>query len=135
MRDIEVISSRLAVMFSDDSDIPNRFKKNNKNKEKKDIQNSKLEQCFQKNVKNWESVIKTILLKVDDKQAWRFILLNPSIEPELTSVADAQDFIDFTDYFVLRRDIEQCDSEELGLLSVLYSEFQRKIEQTIQNNQ
>lgn len=61
----------------------------------------------------------------------RFITIKPIIESGLQSAAYCQDFIDFTDYFVLRRDIEECSSLECGLLSTLHTEFYREIERKI----
>jgi hypothetical protein len=119
---IQEDSNELALLFSEERDIPERFKN------KKMQEDSKVEQRFQNDVRTWQTVIKTMLLKIDNEKAWRFIRLKPKIEPQIKSVAYAQDFIDFTDYFILRRDIDQCDHEELGFLSKLYMEFQKEIE-------
>jgi hypothetical protein len=132
MKEILKFAQKLALEFSDDTDIPGRFKDKYKKKGKNIKQDSCLEQRFQKNVNIWKAVIETMLLRVNNEKAWRFILLSPQVEPQLKSVVYSQDFMDFTDYFILRRDIDQCDCNELGFLSMLYTEFQRKIEGKIQ---
>ena len=123
---------QLALKFSDETDIPARLK-NKSESQKRTIskQDSLVEKRFQDNVRAWNKVIEKILAKVETQQAWRFINLSPSIEPEIKGVTYCKDFLDFTDYFVLRRDIEKCDHEEVGLLAMLHTAFQREIERKI----
>lgn len=130
---IFITAIQLALKFSDETDIPARLKKKRESQEERtrSKQNSLVEQRFQDNVKAWNTVIEKILAKVETQQAWRFINLSPSIEPEIKGVIYCKDFIDFTDYFVLRRDIEKCDNEEVGLLAMLHTAFQREIERKI----
>jgi hypothetical protein len=128
-----ITANQLALKFSDESEIPSRLKK--KDAEKKERQKSNLnsltEQRFQKNVNSWLRIIETILSKVESKKAWRFISTTPEVESNIRSAAYCNDFIEFNDYFVLRRDIENCDDEEVGLISMLHTEFQKEIEKKI----
>lgn len=72
-----------------------------------------------------------MLKKIENQQAWRFITLKPNIEDDISIVVNSKDFSDFTDYLILRRDKENCDYEELGLLAMLHTEFQREIDRQI----
>jgi hypothetical protein len=72
-----------------------------------------------------------MISKIDQEQAWRFIHLLPQIEPEITTLTENKDFCDLNAYLVLRRDIELCDSDELGGLALLSVAFQREIEKRI----
>ena len=53
------------------------------------------------------------------------------IDGNTKSVVYNNDFIEFTDYFVLRRDIENCDDDELGCLAQLHAGFQKTIEKEL----
>ena len=126
---------RLALQFSEDADIPTRLKGKGKPKVKKSNEdpskvkdNSKVEQRFQDKIKSWERFIETLNSKIDKTQASRFINLKPTVEAGIASAAYCQDFIDFNDYFILRRDMEGCTNEELGQLAQLITEFQKRIE-------
>lgn len=130
---IFITAIQLALKFSDETAIPARLKKKSESQEERtrSKQDSLVEKRFQDNVRAWNEVIEKILAKVDIQQAWRFINLSPNIEPEIKGVTYCKDFLDFTDYFVLRRDIEKCDQEEVGLLAILHSAFQREIEKNL----
>jgi len=127
-KDLSNFATLLAVKFSDEADIPSRFK--NKEKSKSNL-NSYTEIKFQKRVQAWGQVIETIISKVEYQKAWRFITIKPNTESGINSAVYCQDFIDFTDYFVLRRDKEKCSDLECGLLAALHTEFQREIERKI----
>jgi hypothetical protein len=73
-----------------------------------------------------------MLSKIDENQAWRFISLSPNINGAIAKVTDNQDFCDFIDYLVLRRDIEQCGDDELGGIAILSVSFQREVEKYLQ---
>lgn len=128
---ITTIANQLALKFTDELDIPGRFKTDSKSERKKSNPNAKVEQRFRKKVEDWKSLINIMLSKVDNEKAWRFILISPKIEDNLESVSKSQDFLDFLDYLIIRRDIENCDSDELGYLCMLHFEFQREIERKI----
>jgi len=132
---ITMSSTKLALMFSDELDIPTRFKQK-EDKEKKNTVNlnTLVEKRFQENVKMWKNFINILLSKIDNKQAWRFINIAPIIEPDCQTVTKNNDFCDFTDYFVLRRDKENCSDEEIGCLAMLHTAFQRNIEKMIEKN-
>lgn len=132
-------AEKLSLRFSDELDIPTRFKpkkvkkteieKKEEKEEKTKINlNSMVEKRFQENINSWENLIRIILSKIESEQAWRFISLRPKIENELKSLTHCKDFLDFTDFFILRRDIENCSAEETGRLAMLHSEFQSKVE-------
>lgn len=139
---IAVTSIKLAIQFSEASNIPIRFREKkveeDKTKEEKPKEekskinfNTLIEKRFQENVDAWKMTITHILKKVEPKQAWRFINLTPLEQPDIKSAAYHIDFIDFTDYFVLRRDKENCDHNETGCLAFLHTAFQKKIERTL----
>jgi hypothetical protein len=127
MHNTSKIAEKLALAFSDESDIPSRFKKG---KAKKETPNSLVEQRFQKNVTTWKQTIDTMFQKIDNEKVLKFILLKPDISPDLQNITHSQDFRDFQNYLALRRDVELCDDDELGTLSMLFTAFQRKIEQS-----
>jgi hypothetical protein len=129
---IHIVANQLALKFSEDSDIPSRFKKDKLKKEdKKANLNTLIEQRFQENIKDWILVIETMLNKLENNQAWRFITLVPNIEDNISNTAYTKDFKDFTNYLVLRRDKEDCSFKELGNLAMLYTEFQKEIDKQI----
>ncbi len=131
------IANQLALKFTDDGNIPSRFKNDKTKKERqKSNLNSLIEQRFQKKVSDWQSLINTMLDKIDnEQQAWRFLLINPIVEKDIKSAAYSKDFGNFIDYLVLRRDKENCESDELGLLAMLHAEFQREIERQIEKEE
>jgi hypothetical protein len=130
------IAIRLARLFSEDSDLPARLKNKEDKKDKtkttaKSSENSGIEQRFQENIKSWEKFITTMKSKIDTVQAVRFLNINPKIEPNIANAAHCRDFHEFTEYFILRRDKENCDNEELGKLAQLYTAFQKEIDRRI----
>jgi hypothetical protein len=134
-KNIEIVAKQLTLKFSEESDIPTRFKKDKEKKdEKKTNLNTLIEKRFNKNIKDWKHVIETMLSKVENQETWRFITLKPLVENEISNAAYCKDFSDFTDYLALRRDKENCDSKELGLLAMLLTEFQREIDKQISNS-
>lgn len=118
---------RLAIKFIEEKNLPLQFRKGN-DKLKKTNENSQLMTRFKSQVNIWDNVVSTMLEKIEPDLAWRIINLNPLIEHETLSVSQNNDFKKFTDYFVQRRDLENCDDEELGCLATLHTEFQRIIE-------
>lgn len=132
---ITTIANQLALKFTDDLDIPSRFKNERNSERKKSTLNSKVEQRFQKKVNDWKDLIETMLHKIDNEKAWRYLLISPTIESNLETVTKSKDFSDFLDYLVLRRDKENCDSDELGNLCMLHTEFQREIVRQIERKE
>ena len=137
---INIASHRLAVMFAEDDKLPSRYRKNtakrhkkrNRTRAKKD---SDIDKRFKSNVKAWKMLISKMLKKIDQEQAWRFINLSPKMDGYFTRLVDNQDFIDFMDYLILRRDTEKCDHMELGGLAQLSTAFQRQIEKKLEKKQ
>jgi len=123
----------LALRFEDESDIPLRFKKGKSVKSSEQKMGSNVEKRFNLHVQGWIDTIQSILNNVSDQnQAWRFILTNPKIiESPLESVTKCQDFLEFTDLLIKRRDVDQCSDIELGSLCILHTAFQKKIEKLI----
>lgn len=130
---IKTVAIKLAILFSDESNIPSRYKIKNKDSEKKQKYNhdSSIEIKFQKEIKEWEENIYTMLSKIDNDIAWRFLNIKPKSEDNIRRVADCKDFSLINDYLVLRRDIENCSSNEIGRLAMLSVAFQREIENVI----
>lgn len=132
---IKTAAIKLAILFSEESNIPSRFKTKNKDSEKKQKynQDSSIEKKFQKEINEWEENIRTMMSKIDNDIAWRFINLKPKVNNEINRLSDSKEFSVFNDYLVLRRDIENCSSNELGRLAMLSVAFQREIEKNIIN--
>jgi DNA polymerase-3 subunit epsilon len=126
------VAIKLALLFSEEKDTPLQYRK--KQKQQKTSDDSQLMLRFKKNVSIWEGVISKILTKNESKIAWRFVNIDPLIKQPIDSASSNQDFISFTDYLILRRDIENCGANELGRLIQLYSKFQQKIEKDINKN-
>lgn len=131
---IAAAAHKLALRFTEDTDLPARFRRQTDTsvKPRKINENSDIETRFRRSVALWARLIETMISKIDHIQAWRFIHLLPQIDGAITKLTQNQDFCDFIDYLVLRRDTEQCDSDELGGLALLSVAFQREIEKRIQ---
>lgn len=131
---VVVAAHRLAVRFTEDPDLPARYRRraDPSGKVPKIKEDSEIEKRFKANVESWSKLIKTMIAKLDEGQAWRFINLRPESIGRIVRVTDCQDFCDFIDYLTLRRDKERCDSDELGGLALLSVAFQREVEKQIQ---
>lgn len=131
--ELKISSIRLVLMFSEEIEIPLRFKADNKPKKKKaKIKiDTGIEQKFNAKVDTWERVLGTMMQKIEVPQALRFINLNPKVEPSTKSVSMCPDFLAFNTYLLTRRDIEQCDDDETGNLALLLTAFQREVEAKI----
>jgi hypothetical protein len=130
---IAIAAHRLELQFTDDSNLPARYRKRTgpvRAVRKASIE-SALEKRFKLNVDSWRRLIITLLSKVDEAQAWRFISLNPMISPPARSLNDNRDFCDFLDYMIRRRDIERCEPDEIGGLAMISVGMQREIEKQI----
>ena len=125
---------RLAIEFSDDADLPAKYSKSSpvSGKARKVKSDSETARRFQANVKAWGRLIETMLAKIDESQAWRFIELSPQVDNATKQITDNRDFRDFADYLALRRDRESCEPEELGGLAMLLTAFQRAVEKRVQ---
>jgi len=131
---VELASHRLAVHFTEDNQLPARYRKRSDSarKTRKSKEDSEIEKRFRANVESWRVLIETMLAKLNPAQAWRFINLSPRIDEGTTKLTDNTDFCAFIDYMILRRDKPQCDADELGGLAALLGAFQREIEKHIQ---
>jgi hypothetical protein len=129
-----VAAHKLAVRFTEDTDLPARYRRRADPSVKipKVKEDSEIEKRFKANVESWSIVIKTMIGKLDEGQAWRFINLRPESIGRIGKVTDSQDFCDFIDYMILRRDKERCGPDELGGLALLSVAFQREVEKQIQ---
>lgn len=134
---IEIAAHRLAVNFTEDLDLPTRYRKRPPDKidktatPRKPKKDSEIDKLFTANVASWRHMIETMLGKLDQLQAWRFIDLIPAVEPGLSRLTDNKDFCTFVNYLILRRDKDNCGSDELGCLAALSVAFQREIEKRI----
>lgn len=124
---------KLAVRFTEDADLPARFRRQTDAavKPRKIKEDSDIEKRFRSNVDSWARLIETMISKIDHAQAWRFVHLLPEIDVPITRVTQNKDFCDFIDYLIVRRDTEKCESGELGGLALLSVAFQREIEKRI----
>jgi hypothetical protein len=130
---VTVASHRLAVRFIEDSQLPTRHRRlsgqyRKISKVKKD---SEVEKRLKANVASWRQLIETMLGKIDEDQAWRFVNLCPEVTDKIGKVTDSKDFREFMNYIILRRDIEQCGPDELGGLALLSAAFQWEVEKQI----
>jgi hypothetical protein len=130
---VVIAAHRLAVDFTEEANLPVRFRKlPSSAKSRKIKEDSEVEKRFRANVMSWTRLIKTLLAKISNRLAWRFINLSPEVHPTVRTVTDCKDFCDFVDYLILRRDTEKCGADELGGLALLLTAFQREIEKRIQ---
>lgn len=130
---VVIAAHRLAVDFTEEANLPVRFRKSPSSaKSRKIMEDSEVEKRFRTNVMSWTQLIETMLAKIGNRLAWRFIDLSPEIQPTVRKVTDCKDFCDFVDYLILRRDTEKCGADELGGLALLSTAFQREIEKRIQ---
>lgn len=124
---------RLAVDFTEEANLPVRFRTSPSSaKSRKIKEDSEVEKRFRASVMLWRQLIETMLSKISNRQAWRFIDRSPEIHPTVRTLTDCKDFCDFVDYLILRRDMEKCSADELGELALLSTAFQREIEKRIQ---
>jgi hypothetical protein len=129
---ILLAARRLTVAFADEADLPARFRKPSSSAQsRKQKKESEVEKRYKASVRSWTQLIRTMLHRIDNQQAWRFIELSPEIAPRARKLSDCEDFCDFMDYLILRRDKEQCHEGELGGLAMLSTAFQREIEKRI----
>jgi hypothetical protein len=131
---LTIAAHRLAVYFSDDQDLPARYRKATDlaAKPRKVKEDALIEQRFKANVKSWTDLMETMLTRIDNEQAWRFLDLSPAIPSSVRKLTDCDDFRAFLDYLILRRDKEECCPDELGGICRLLGSFQRKIEERLQ---
>jgi hypothetical protein len=130
---ISLASHRLAVEFTEDNQLPTRYRKraDSAQKKRKSKEDSEVEERFKANVRAWRSLIETMLTKLEARQTWRFINLTPEIHGDMAKVTDNADFCDFIDYLSLRRDKENCSTDELGCLAQLSKAFQQQVDKYI----
>ena len=130
---VTMSAHRLAVRFTEDTQLPARFRRVSEPSRKiaKVKKDSEVERRFKANVESWRQLIETMLAKIDEGQAWRFINLCPQVAGTINRVTDSKDFSNFVDYMILRRDEERCGPDELGALALLSVAFQREVEKRI----
>jgi PAS domain-containing protein len=124
-----IAASQLALRFTDDADIPGRFKNRNQTAGKKT--GSKIEQRFKQNVDEWRFLVDEMLRRLEPGLAWRIINGNPGEVLPGSRVTETPDFIAAQDYLSQRRDQEGATSAEVGGLAMLVTAFQKEIERRI----
>ena len=130
---VVVAAHRLAVAFTEEANLPVRFRKSPSSAQPRKIkEDSEVEKRYRANVMSWTQLIETMLAKISNRLAWSFIDLSPEIHPTVRKLTDCEDFCDFVDYLILRRDKEKCSADELGGLALLSTAYQREIEKRIQ---
>jgi len=131
---VATAARKLAIRFTEDADLPNRFRRQtgNSSKPRKIKEDSEVEKGFRNNVASWVRIIETMMSHIDHPQAWRFINLLPDIDGSITKTTQNNDFCDFMEYVCFRRDAGDCGSDELGGLALLSVALQREIEKRIQ---
>ncbi len=126
---VDFFAELLTFRFTNENELPNR-KKKNASKAKPNM-NSLAEIQYKESFNNWKTVINNMRKGLPSDTFQRIAGLQPSVLPNTTHVTQVQDFNDFTDYFILRRDIQNCEDLELGLLSLLHTQFQKEIQRRI----
>lgn len=124
---IDIAAIKLAILFSEEIDIPKQYRRGLK-KPSKTKEDTLLMKKFKSNVAHWRELIKKMLDKLDPEIAWRFINLTPKLGDSDNKAVYNEDFLAFTNYFVIRRDKENCNPDELGRLAQLHTAFQKTIE-------
>ncbi len=121
-------AEQLTIRFADEIDIPNRFKKGATRTTKINA-DSLIEIRFKKHVDSWSKLINSILKATkDEEQAWRFIRIQPQVNERTSRLIDCKDYMDFLGYLIEKRDIQNCEDEELGKLCMLQTAFQKQIQ-------
>lgn len=130
---IAVAANRLAVRFTEQADLPVRYRKrtDDSDKARRGKEGTEIEKRFQASVKSWTHMIEIIISKLDPDQAWRFMELRPNHKQTISRVTDDRDFCDLIDYMAVRRDVECCGPDEIGCLAQLSVAFQREVERNI----
>ena len=113
---IEVSAHRLAVQFTEDANLPVRYRRtsDSSRKTRKANDDSDIEKRFRTEVNSWRDLLKTMLSKVDAAKAWRFIDQSPQFTEPLRQVTDNDDFCDFLEYMRQRRDVDAVDTMNLA---------------------
>lgn len=119
----------LCFTYSDDTDIPAKYKPDKKRKKFND--DTKVQKLFDANLLGWKGVVEVVQNSFEKEQAKRFLISDPQIEGWETTCVDCQDFLNFYDFFMQRRDVDNCCDDELGKLSALLNEFQKVIEKQL----
>ena len=129
---VDTAAHRLAVMFTDEAELPARFRKSPQPGTAQRInEDSEVERRFRATVKSWTQLIETLLARVEAGQAWRFIQISPDLPDVCPRLSACPDYCDLSDYVARRRDRERCDTDELGNLASLLTAFQREVEKRI----
>jgi|CXWL01.1.fsa_nt_gi hypothetical protein len=130
---VVIAANRLAFRFTDDADLPARYRRRTDLSVKipKIKEDSEIEKRFKANVESWRKVVENMTAKLEEDQAWRFINLRPASDGRISKVTQSRDFCDFIDYMTLRRDQERCGANELGGLALLSVAFQLEVEKQI----
>jgi hypothetical protein len=131
---VVLAAHRLAVCLTAVENLPARYRNlaDQSRKTQKVKEESEVEKQFKGNVETWRQLIETMLTKIEAALAWRFINLCPQFDGPISRVTENKDFCELVDYLILRRDTEQCSSDELGGLALLLGTFQREVEKVIQ---
>lgn len=119
----------LTIRLSNENELPNRLKSDST--KSKVNQNSAAEILFRQKVDLWKSIINNMRDRIPRELIIKIVSLNPNVEENVTQVTQVKDYLDFTNYFILKRDVEKCGDEEVGLLSFLHTQFQKVIENRI----
>ena len=90
---VKVAAHRLAVFFTEEENLPARYRRSfSPAKARKINEDAVLEKSFKANLKSWTELIDTMLSKINNRQAWRFIDLSPEISPTVRRLTDCEDF-------------------------------------------
>lgn len=137
-QEMRKLATVYTIKHSNENDLPERYKKNkvhdptSKNKVRKAKKGSMIEARFQQNIAHFITTFEKIFELIPDKdKATRFITLAPKIEDGTTRLIDNQDYVDFLDLLIQRRDVDVCDDIELGKLAIIQSSFSKKVEEAI----
>jgi hypothetical protein len=128
---IPLAATKLALRFTDASEIPQRFKGGSERVRGGKSRDSMVERRFRARIQGWGRTLENLLNALGEERGWRLIRLAPVIEREATRLVDCQDFIALHDFLVHRRDVCDCDPDELGTLATLLTAVQGEIERAL----
>lgn len=122
---IEVIATRLAIAFSEESEIPAKYKSVSKQKVEKE---TNIQRKFEEKISDWKKTISEIIDHFGFNMGAQYIFMKPNVPKSAKSLTDCRCFSEFNDYLRMRRDIYSCNDGELSCLVLLFGEIQKAIE-------
>jgi NAD-dependent DNA ligase len=122
---IDVLAIRLAIVYSEESDVPAKYKSNKKKMVEKE---TNIQQKFDEKINDWKLTLNEMFNCLGKNIAAQYIFFTPVVSKGVKSVTESAQFLQFNEYLIKRRDIENCGDGELGCLVELFGTIQKAIE-------